>query len=61
MIAQLKMKANETKDMIVAAYLEAREKGTQHLEETYNKIKTYVMSTRCEDMFNPDVSLDLYI
>ena len=53
------MKANETKDMLVAAFLEAKEKGTQHVEEYYNKIKTYVMTTRCEDMFNPNVNLIL--
>lgn len=42
--------------MLVDAFLEAKAKGTDMLKETYTKVKNYVKATKCEDMFNPDVS-----
>ena len=62
LVAKLKMKVEQKKDILVAAYLEAKANATQHMVETYNKIKHYVMATKCEDMFNPDVRyLTLFI
>merc|ERR1712113_525970 len=40
--SKLKIKADKMKDMLVEAYLEAKEKGTDKIKETYNKIKNYV-------------------
>ena len=54
--AKLKIKFDKLQDMIVDAAIDAKTKGTQMIKETYDKIKNYVMSTKCEDMFNPDVS-----
>ena len=56
MAAKVKVKGEEFKVMVLAALQDARQKGTDKVVEVYNKIKDYIVSTRCEDMFNPDVS-----
>lgn len=53
--AKLKIKAGKVQEMIVDAYIKAKAQGTQVVVEAFNKVKEYVMATRCEDMFNPDL------
>ncbi|XP_066925895.1 uncharacterized protein [Clytia hemisphaerica] len=52
---KVKVKGEEFKVMVLAALQEAQQKGTDKVKEVYNNIKNYIVSTRCEDMFNPDL------
>lgn len=52
---KLKIKADALKEMVIASYIKTKANAKQAVVEAYNKVKDYVMATKCEDMFNPDL------
>ena len=48
------------KEMVIDAYIKAKAEGKKSAVEAFNKVKEYVMSTKCEDMFNPDVCVKIH-
>lgn len=52
---KLKIKAEKFQEILVNAYIQAKANATDVIVETYKKIKEYVLSIRCEDVFNPNL------